>query len=243
MDATQRLRTAAAEVAGLRALDGVDAATRERRDALRVWQAQRLAFTHADLLESPRYRDATRFFLDELYGVKDFSQRDAELARVIPTLTRFLPSAALETIADAVELDALSERLDLAMAHALQADPAMAGAPIDDDAYARAFRAAGARTDRERQVELVRHIGGALDRLVRHPLLGGLLGAMERPARMAGLSAMHEFLSSGFRAFKAMRGADEFVRIITRREATLMDRIWAGAPDPVGRQGPGPGQI
>ena len=237
MDASQRLRAGAAEVAALRTLDGIDAATRARRDELRAFQARRLAFTHADLLESPRYRAATRFFLDELYGVKDFSQRDAELARVIPTLTRFLPEAALGTIADAVELDAQSERLDLATAKALVADPAIRGRPIDDDAYARAFRAAGSRTDRERQVELVEHIGRALDRLVRHPLLGGLLGAMEGPARMAGLAAMHEFLASGFRAFKAMKGADVFMRTVIDRERALMARIWAGEPDPVGRAG------
>jgi hypothetical protein len=224
-------------VAALRALDGVDAATRSRRDELRAFQAQRLAFTHADLLESPRYRAATRFFLDELYGVKDFSQRDAELARVIPTLTRFLPEAALETIADAIELDALSERLDLATAKALVADAAIRGRPIDDDAYARAFRAAGSRTDRERQVELVEHIGRALDRLVRHPLLGGLLGAMEGPARLAGLAAMHEFLASGFRAFRAMKGADAFMRTVIDRERGLMARIWVGEPDPIGRAG------
>ncbi|MFO0236309.1 MAG: FFLEELY motif protein [Burkholderiales bacterium] len=237
MEPSQRLRAGAAEVAALRTLESVDAATRARRDELRAFQARRLAFTHADLLESPRYRTATRFFLDELYGVKDFSQRDAELARVIPTLTRFLPEAALETIADAVELDALSERLDLATATARVADPAIRGRPVDDDAYARAFRAAGSRSDRERQVELVEHIGRALDRLVRHPLLGGLLGAMEGPARLAGLAAMHEFLASGFRAFKAMKGADVFLRTVIDRERTLMGRIWADEPDPIGRAG------
>jgi hypothetical protein len=237
MEPSQRLRAGAADVAALRTLEGIDAATRARRDELRAFQARRLAFSHADLLESPRYRAATRFFLDELYGVKDFSQRDAELARVIPTLARFLPEAALETIADAVELDALSERLDLATAKALVADPAIRGRPIDDDAYARAFRAAGSRTDRERQIELVEHIGRALDRLVRHPLLGGLLGAMEGPARLAGLAAMHEFLASGFRAFKAMKGADVFLRTVIDRERTLMERIWAGEPDPIGRAG------
>ena len=242
MDASQRLRTGAAEVAALRTLEGLDETLRARRDELRAWQAGRLAFTHADLLASPRYRQATRFFLDELYGAKDFSQRDAELARVIPTLTRFMPAAALETIADAVELDALSERLDLATARALVADASIRGRPIDDEAYARAFRAAGSRTDRERQVEPDEHNTPALDRLVRHPLLGGLLGAMETPARLAGLSAMHEFLASGFRAFRAMKGADAFLRTVLGRETALMQRIWAGEPDPVGRARDGAGQ-
>jgi hypothetical protein len=228
MEASHRLRAAAAEVAALRGLDGIGDEVRARRDDLRAWQAARLAQTHADLLALPRYEAATRFFLDELYGAKDFSQRDTELMRVIPTLARFLPEAALGTIADAVELDALSERLDLATAQALAADPLIRARPLDADAYARAYRAAGARADRERQIELIGHIGRALDRLVRHPLIGGLLSAMEGPARMAGLVAMHEFLSSGFRAFRSMKGADEFLRTIARRETELMQRIYAG---------------
>lgn len=235
MKASDRLRAAAAEVAALRALEGIDPALSARREAVRGWQARRLVHTHADLLREPRYARAARFFLDELYGAKDFSQRDQELARVIPTLTRFLPQAALETIADAVELDALSERLDLATARALAADPVLTDGSIDDEGYARAYRAAGARTDRERQIELIDHIGRALDRLVRHPLLGGLLAAMEKPARLAGLSAMHDFLASGFAAFRAMRGADEFLQRVTRRETELMQRLYAGEPDPMQR--------
>jgi hypothetical protein len=108
---------------------------------------------------------------------------------------------------------------------------------IDDEGYVRAYRAAGSRTDRERQLELVEHIGRALDRLVRQPLLGGLLGAMEGPARMAGLSAMHAFLGSGFRVFKTMKGADVFLRTVIGREQALMARIWAGEADPIGRAG------
>ncbi|HYF57375.1 MAG TPA: hypothetical protein VEA81_00310 [Burkholderiaceae bacterium] len=242
MDAARRLRTAAADVAELRALDRLDARVRDARTALRAWQAARLAHTHGDLLAQPRYAAATRFFLDELYGAKDFSQRDAELARLIPTLARLLPESALETIAGAVELDALSERLDLATARAIAADPAVRAAgtgrgagAIDDETYARAYRAAGSRADRERQIELVDRIGRSLDGLVRQPLLGGLLRAMETPARLAGLSAMHEFLASGFAAFRAMRGADAFLRTVAERETELMRRVYAGVPDPFRR--------
>jgi len=237
MDASERLRQAALEVAELRRLESVDDAVRTRREALRDWQARRLEHTHADLLEAPRYRAAARFFLDELYGAKDFSQRDGELAKLVPMLSRFLPRGALETIADAVELDALTERLDLATAIAIEADPLARGRPIDDDVYARAYRTAGARVDRERQIALVEHIGRALDGLVRHPLVGRLLGAMDGPARLAGLSAMHAFLASGFAAFRSMRGADAFLAQVTRRETGLMQRLYAGDRDPFERAG------
>ena len=43
---------------------------------LRRWQSTRLARTHADVLHNPRYRPAAEFFLDELYGDRDFRQRE-----------------------------------------------------------------------------------------------------------------------------------------------------------------------
>lgn len=228
MDPAARLRAAAADVAALRALTEHT----ERRAELRAWQAARLERTHADLLASPRYQAATRFFLDELYGSKDFSQRDAELARVIPTLVKVLPQSALITIADAVELDALSERLDLSMVRALQADPELLQQPIDEQAYARAYRASSLPADRERQIELVDHVGHTLDGLVRHPLIGLLLKSMSRPAHLAGLGAMQDFLSAGFAVFKEMRGADAFLKMLVDRETQLMHRLYRGDQDP-----------
>jgi len=228
MDSANRLRAAAADVAGLRALTEHPA----RRAELRAWQAARLERTHADLLASPRYQAATRFFLDELYGSKDFSQRDAELARVIPALVKFLPNSALVAIADAVELDALSERLDLSMVRALQADAQLGDRPIDAPAYARAYRIAGSAPDRQRQIELVEHVGHTLDGLVRHPMIGALLRTMARPAHLAGLGAMQDFLSAGFAVFREMRGAEAFLQILVERETQLMRRLYAGEPEP-----------
>jgi hypothetical protein len=46
---------------------------------------------------------------------------------------------------------------------------------------------------------------------------------------MAGLAELHAFLVQGHGAFKALRGADEFLRIIEQREAALMARLF-GTP-------------
>lgn len=195
------------------------------RMRLREWQSLRLARTHRDLLDSTRYGPAARFFLDDLYGPKDFGRRDEEVERIIPLLTRMLPPSALHTIAMAVELDALSEELDNAMVGALRASGRMR--QIDDDAYAAAYRACDNRTQREEQIHLVGEIGGALARLTRTPLLTGLLRAMRGPAHLAGLAALHEFLERGFGAFKHMGKADEFLRLVIERELALMQAWFA----------------
>ena len=72
-----------AEARDLRLAAAADPVHGQRRQRLREWQAARLAQTHGDLLASPRYAQAATFFLSDLYGEKDFSERDAEVERIL----------------------------------------------------------------------------------------------------------------------------------------------------------------
>jgi hypothetical protein len=221
-----RLQAFAQQVARLRREPGASAAA---VTAVKQFQRERLARDHDDLLHSDRYRLAARFFLDELYGIKDFSARDEELARMIPTMGRLLPASALGAIADAIELDAISAELDAAMAAAFDAS-APPGEPLpalDADRYLDLYRTVDRRELRARQIDLVEHIGQELDRLVTKPFLYRILKGMEGPARLAGLGQMQSFLVSGFEAFRSMRGAEEFVRTVASRERAIMSAAFA----------------
>lgn len=190
---------------------------------LRAWQSERLARTYADLLDNPRYRPAAEFFLTELYGVKDFTARDAEIERVMPTLVRLLPARALLTLSEAMRMDLLSESLDAEMVAQLRR-LGRAG-KIDDRAYAEAYRACGRRAEREEQIVLVEDIGRSLERLTRMHMLGTTLRLMKRPAEMAGLANLQGFLQHGFEAFRQMGDAGFFLETIGTRETELMQRL------------------
>ncbi|HSD53027.1 MAG TPA: hypothetical protein VLC47_02645 [Burkholderiales bacterium] len=229
----QRLRDEVARVRTLRDAARDDPVLGQDRLLVRAWQADRLARTYPDLLASPRYGPAAAFFLSDLYGPKDFSARDEALARIIPTMTRMLPAAALATIALAVELDALSEALDQRVAAELRRrQPGAHALELGEASYADAYRAAGSAPERQRQIWLVGNIGAALDKLARKPLVAGALRVMETPARAAGLGALHEFLARGFAAFHGMRGADEFLAVIAARESRISARLFADDPRP-----------
>ncbi len=219
LEAVSRLRTGALAASGKRATVM----------ALRRWQSQRLARTYPDLLAHPRYNAPARFFFEELYGPKDFSQRDADVLRILPKMRALLPAAALSTIADAVELDSLSETLDAALLRELGP---VASTGFTETAYARAYRACNNREQRARQIHFVAETGADLDALTRIPLLEGTIRLMAGPARLAGLSDLHAFLATGFATFKKMGGAEEFLGTIVGRETVLMDRLFAGVPDP-----------
>jgi hypothetical protein len=237
--AVQRLRDDLAGVRRLRESVRQTPALARDRLALRDWQARRLAGTYRDLLDSPRYGPAAAFFLSDLYGPKDFAARDEALARILPRLARLLPAAALDAIALAIELDGLSERLDVALIRNLRSRQPDGPLMIGEASYAEAYRAAADRSERERQIGLVVRIGADLDRLARKRLVAAVLGMMEAPARAAGLEGLHDFLARGFRAFRQMHGAEEFLATIAARETRINAQLYRAAPQPFALDGRG----
>jgi hypothetical protein len=193
------------------------------RDTLRVWQAERLARTHADLLATPRYAATATFFLSDIYGPKDLSRHEEDVRRILPLMSKVLPPAGLETVCDAIELNALSESLDADMAAQLKKK--VFG--LNEALYAEAYRAVGRRPERERQIEIIAHLGKSLDKLTKKPFVGAALSMMKKPAMLAGLGDLQNFLERGYEAFRAMKGADEFLGKITSRELALLNE-WFG---------------
>lgn len=195
-------------------------------DAVADFQARRLDATYQDLAREPRYEEAIAFFRSDLYGPGDFSRRDADLARIVPTMQRVLPSGALATVTMAIELSALSQELDRALLAKLGASP------LTVTTYCVAYRACANRADRERQIALIGTVGRGLDQYVRARLVRHALAVMRMPARAAGLGALQGFLERGVAAFARMRGATEFLDTIDTRESALMNAIFAGDDAP-----------
>lgn len=224
------LRRHLAAAKALRAAANADPRMAQDRLRLRGWQSERLAATYRDLLDSGRYEAAARFFLTDLYGPKDFSARDEEVERILPTLSATLPAAGIRTIALAIEVDALSEELDAAMVAELRR--ARTVAKITEKTYAEAYRRCGRRAQRELQLALIGEIGAALAALVRKPLVHAALRLMRGPAKLAGLAELHQFLEDGYAAFHGMGDAAEFLDTIATREHIILRQLFDGAPRP-----------
>lgn len=201
---------------------GDDPLLAARVRALEAYQSRRLAQAHADLHANARYRLAIDFFLEDLYGPRDLTQRDAQMVRALDKLARFLPRAALSALAHAFELHVLTMELDTATAARLAGPDA-----LDDRAYAMAYRAAGRRPDRERQIELLGVVGELLDSVAHRPEVGVMVRLARAPAHAGGFGHLQEFLERGYRAFRAMHGAGQFLETVVDRERALLRRLFA----------------
>ena len=211
--------------AALRLRADEDEAFARRRGLLRAWQAGRLGRTHRDLLESRRFGAAATFFLTDLYGPTDIGRHVEDVRRIVPAMARVLPDSGLETVAHAVELNALSESLDGAMVEALGERTVF----LDEAGWGAAYRVVGRPDDRARQIDLIERLGNALDRLTHVRFIGATLTMMRGPATLAGLGELQAFLERGYAAFGAMRGgAGEFVSIVVARERAISASVFAG---------------
>lgn len=214
-----------------RAARAADAALAERVLEVKRYQQARFALTYAGQLRHPRYAGAAKFFLDDLYGPGDFSQRDTQFARIVPALVRLFPSEVVSTVEALTALHALSEQLDSEMARNV------VNLPLTAASYVDAWRRTGQPANRQRQIDLMLDVGRALDLYTRRPLLRHTLRAMRLPARKAGLSELQVFLESGFETFRAMHGADEFLSEIALRERAMAASLFGSpsADDPLGQ--------
>jgi hypothetical protein len=223
-DIAGRIAAQLDRASALREAAKADPKAASARQHFRAWQSQRLARTHASLLADPRFAEAATFFLTDIYGANDPARLYDDVRRVLPTVVKVLPAAGLETVSDAIELDALSEDLDAAMIKALGKRVNGLTAAI----YGEAYRKVDRRQDRERQIDLILHLGQSLDRLAHRPFISTALRMMRKPAELAGFSELQNFLERGYAAFHKMGGADAFLDQVVTRERKLSEALFAG---------------
>lgn len=261
MNTAQIIREAVAQVQAMRAESRAAPCIREGVMKVKRLQARRFAGTYADLFASPSYSAAARFFLEELYGDRNYADRDAQFARIATAVETLFPRDVADTAAALARLHALTESLDHDMARvglnfttAVPADRvelregaqgsggsggsegSEGGEGGEAAAYVRAWRAVARRNDRELQLANVLALGAEMSRLTRLPGLRMMLRMMRTPASAAGLGSLQRFLESGFETFAAVArvpgGVERFLATIREREERLMLSLFDGDSGP-----------
>lgn len=198
------------------------------------WQAERLKTTHSDLYSHQAFHTGLEFLLTDLYAPAGMSHRDDNIDRVFPKMVKWLPDNQLNTFAGLMELNLLTQQLDLELAEILRARHGVTieASGLTETLYCEAIRASNRADERSRQIALVAEVGHQLDRYVRNRSLGWLLSISRGPAEMAGLDDLHSFLHRGYTAFRHMDDVDLLISRLVKRETQVMNNILDHHPDP-----------
>jgi hypothetical protein len=194
---------------------------------LREWQSQRLRGTYADLLAEPAFNPACEFFLTDIYGPKDFTQRDHDAERLYGLLSRYLPQIMLRLVADTIRINHMTYRLDHDLLNALVG---LYGEQetISFEQYAQAYRVCDNEPERREQIELLTAILEEVTIGARQMATGLALKAVRGPAVKLGWGELYDFFERGYQACKPMKDPRYFVQTIRSRELALLEKIFAG---------------
>lgn len=232
MDAAHTIRDAVARVSAIRAEAAHKPGLHAALVQIKSLQARRFAGTYADLLRSEAYGSAARFFLDDLYSDKDYSERDAQFSRIAGALQRLFPQQVIATAVSLAELHLLTEELDWQMALQWADQPARLTADVAAQCYVACWKAVSRHDDRRHQLDVVLGVGRDLDRLTRTSGLRLMLRMMRGPARAAGLGSLQDFLETGFDTFAKMTGkgrsAETFLGTVQARESVWIEQLSHG---------------
>ncbi len=193
-------------------------------DRFTLWQLDYMLPFFSDLLEPEGYAAAVDFIVSDLAGV-GVSERDREIERATPVIVRSLPAHPLETAAAAVELNARVLEINLGICRELLVDEELPPVISEQD-YFIACRRVSSYEECMELVHLAADLGETLKRLVRVPLIGGLLRTMRKPAHAAGFGALQEFLETGYLTFRRISDIDRFLELLRVRMDRVFERIY-----------------
>lgn len=184
-------------------------------EKLRKFQSNRLCITYEEFFNEPDTKDAANFFLENLYGEQNFSIFYKDLDTLLPTMEKLFPESALRIISKSLELNLITEKLDINLAEKL-------GIKFTEKQYWKAYRSKELEASRIQQLELLNEIGIKLIQVSRMPLISNLLSVMHTPAKKIGVLNLHLFLEKGFHVFKNMKNAERFIQTIYEKEMSLL---------------------
>ena len=195
---------------------------------LRDFQSKRLRDTYSDLAAMPEYEPACHFFFNRLYSTEDSTRRDASFRKVYHLAKRFLGGDVVRSMAELIELQELTVRLDERLLEVL--DSENAPREFDMATYERAYRMSDNYRERVKQIELLEFTNRLIFKISHRFGIGMVLKGLRRACLIFGETHLVDFLMDGYRAFSRLREIDTLAEAIVSRESERLDRIYAPEP-------------
>lgn len=199
---------------------------RQYRLALQIFQANRLRRDYSDLAAIAEYEPVGEFFFEEMYGPRDFGERDADAKRIQHVL-HMLPGVHLHDVEQVLGLLDLTNRLDQHLAELMLRQGT--GLDFDEATYEACYREADNYDARLRQLNLIHSSTYTVFRLSRSHLLGVGLHRSRLLARLVGIEAGHTFLVKGYDALRGVSDITRFAETVHARELERLNRIYGKA--------------
>lgn len=190
----------------------------------------RLQETYADFISQKEYQNIPTFFRDHLYAPPNKEARDQALDSLYEKLKSVTGPEMTANIHKLVQLNKLTDDLDLDTARTLLAgplkgkpEPAAAGLTRSD--LEKAIAAVGRKEDRLVQVTMVVESLQFFFSLSKLPLIKLVLAPIKVAASLVGAMSLVETMEAGYNLSREIKKMQPFLDSFQERETDLIHKV------------------
>ena len=181
----------------------------------------------------PDTRELVQYFFNRIYTLEGKAERDKTAKKVYDRFRAVLSEKAKERIENLMNLNDLTDSLDLQMAVALQKNPPLQnhtteGGVISPDVFRELYRIANSQKDREEQLQLILHNLESFFELSKHPLAEMMMKPASMAAAMVGAKSIFAIFEEGYRATRPVQKEifTEFMQVVRQKENQFLQSIY-----------------
>lgn len=207
-----------------------DPVLKQQVEQVRRWQADRMARTHEKAFSQPQNRLMADYFLNRLYGAKDFETLAQQFRRLIPLATKLealVPGTALRTGTLGIELSVRNMQLDEQLARVIYQEMGHTG-PLTEEVMRQAYLQADQQKERLSMLDLLDELGTGLDKYVRSFVIQSVFKLAKKSAYKHDFAPVYDFTGEGFAAMKPLKSAASFINQYTQVERNIVARVHRG---------------
>lgn len=223
---------------GLKTMQGIakEANLLSAINSLQIWQNKQFLLRYQALYKNQNSKAAITFLVKQLFTLQYFDLNQDNIQQHITRACKMLPEKARQTLATALQFNAICFELDFELAKRLTGTDNEQGLIIDQQSYIQAYIDSNNLTLRQQQIECIRNLGTQMVELCNMLGLPCLLYLYRKPAKICGLQDLHEFLESSVLSFNRLSNAESFIHSLVNDELAMSRNLLSQDPSPLNGQ-------
>lgn len=193
------------------------------------WQYDYMMQFATEALRAEEHREALEFIVEEMAGAH-VVERDDQLGQVAPVMARVLPHRLLDALTAVMTNNTRVLELSLSVMNELKSGVSLRKRIHESD-YRAALQQFSSYDEFAGLLQTTMDMGDVAKSAVRSRWVGTALRMMNRPAHAAGFGELQQILERGYRTFRDIPDADEFLAEFRLAMMTAFEHLFHIVPD------------
>ncbi len=176
-----------------------------------------------------------RFFFESVYNLEDRAEWEELAYKTYDKVKNMIKETSRENIERLIELNSITDQLDISLAELLIADHWQVGTKLTQQDYCEYYKKLGRKEDRKKQLEIVLFNLKKFYELAHKPIAAIVIKPEKKKKKMLGVYPLFKRVELGYNATLNVKSEtfSAFYAEIEKREWEFLNSMFAESKDPI----------